>query len=159
MSAPSCQPNCHYQSTGKTRIHQALKQANWDIRQLIAPTDLGVAQLNAGDARGALAVRDEAVAIAREVADRYGEMDALGNLGLASVSAGQPQRALQIFEHLRAYAHDAGDCVVEKLALSQLGLACSQLGDHAQAVALFEQALALARHLGDRKHEAELSGE
>src|SRR5207244_4709281 len=72
-----------------------------------ALTDLGVAQLNAGDARRALAVLEEAVAIAREVADRRGEIDALGNLGLASVSAGQPQRALQIFEHLRAYAHDA----------------------------------------------------
>src|SRR5437879_6280343 len=48
LSAPGCQPNCHYQGTGKTRIHQALKRANWDIRQLIAPTDLGVPAFNEG---------------------------------------------------------------------------------------------------------------
>jgi hypothetical protein len=35
---------------GKTRIHQALKAANWDIANLVAPTDLGVPALNEGTA-------------------------------------------------------------------------------------------------------------
>lgn len=34
---------------GKTRIHQALKTKNWDIGQLVAPTDLGVPAFNIGD--------------------------------------------------------------------------------------------------------------
>jgi hypothetical protein len=34
---------------GKTRIHQALKAANWDINQLVAPTDLGAPAFNIGD--------------------------------------------------------------------------------------------------------------
>ena len=34
--------------TGKTRIHQALKQAGWDISRLIPPTDLGVPAFNVG---------------------------------------------------------------------------------------------------------------
>jgi hypothetical protein len=33
---------------GKTRIHQALKAAGWDITKLIAPTDLGVPAFNDG---------------------------------------------------------------------------------------------------------------
>ena len=33
---------------GKTRIHQALKAANWDVAKLVAPTDLGVPALNNG---------------------------------------------------------------------------------------------------------------
>jgi hypothetical protein len=33
---------------GKTRIHQALKAAGWDISKLIAPTDLGVPAFNDG---------------------------------------------------------------------------------------------------------------
>jgi hypothetical protein len=32
----------------KKRIHQALKDANWDITKLVAPTDLGVPALNTG---------------------------------------------------------------------------------------------------------------
>src|SRR4029077_17888898 len=41
-------PNTPFQAAGKTRIHQALKQANWDITKLIAPTDLGVPAFNKG---------------------------------------------------------------------------------------------------------------
>lgn len=41
-------PNTQYQSPGKTRIHQALKQANWDITKITVPTDLGVPAFNKG---------------------------------------------------------------------------------------------------------------
>jgi hypothetical protein len=34
---------------GKTRIHQALKAANWDITKLVAPTDLGAPAFNLGN--------------------------------------------------------------------------------------------------------------
>ena len=33
---------------GKTRIHQALKAAGWDVNKLLAPTDLGVPAFNRG---------------------------------------------------------------------------------------------------------------
>jgi len=33
---------------GKTRIHQALKNANWDITKIVIPTDLGVPAFNLG---------------------------------------------------------------------------------------------------------------
>ncbi len=33
---------------GKTRIHQALKAAGWDVTKLVAPTDLGVPAFNTG---------------------------------------------------------------------------------------------------------------
>jgi len=41
-------PNSRHISQGKTRIHQALRNANWDIKKLIAPTDLGVPAFNLG---------------------------------------------------------------------------------------------------------------
>jgi len=41
-------PNSPNKSAGKTRIHQALKNANWDINKLVAPTDLGVPAFNLG---------------------------------------------------------------------------------------------------------------
>lgn len=45
-------PNLPNRSVGKTRIHQALKNANWDITRLTAPTDLGVPAFNIGDKGG-----------------------------------------------------------------------------------------------------------
>ncbi len=36
-------------AAGKTRIHQALKAANWDINKLVAPTDLGAPAFNLGN--------------------------------------------------------------------------------------------------------------
>ncbi len=36
-------------ATGKTRIHQALQAAGWDIAKLNAPTDLGVPAFNQGE--------------------------------------------------------------------------------------------------------------
>ncbi len=41
-------PNSAQKSLGKTRIHQALQKANWDIMKLHAPTDLGVPAFNNG---------------------------------------------------------------------------------------------------------------
>jgi hypothetical protein len=41
-------PNTKYHDSKKARIHQALKQANWDIKKMVAPTDLGVPAFNKG---------------------------------------------------------------------------------------------------------------
>jgi hypothetical protein len=41
-------PNSPHKATGKTRIHQALKNANWDIKKIVIPTDLGVPAFNKG---------------------------------------------------------------------------------------------------------------
>ncbi len=45
-------PNLTNRSNGKTRIHQALKNAGWDVTKLIRPTDLGVPAFNIGDKGG-----------------------------------------------------------------------------------------------------------
>jgi hypothetical protein len=48
-SASLSAPNSHHKAaTGRTRIHQALKAANWDITKVKIPTDLGVPAFNLG---------------------------------------------------------------------------------------------------------------
>jgi hypothetical protein len=42
-------PRSNTSVAGKTRIHQALAAAGWDINKLIAPTDLGVPAFNKGN--------------------------------------------------------------------------------------------------------------
>ena len=41
-------PTSLQRSVGKTRIHQALQNAGWDIGKITAPTDLGVPAFNSG---------------------------------------------------------------------------------------------------------------
>lgn len=43
LGGPSAPP-----ASGVIRIHQALRTAGWDLRRLVAPTDLGVPAFNAG---------------------------------------------------------------------------------------------------------------
>jgi hypothetical protein len=47
-SAALSAPNSVFKSPAQTRIHQALRQAGWDITKVIAPTDLGVPAFNNG---------------------------------------------------------------------------------------------------------------
>lgn len=65
-------------ATGKTRIHQALKAAGWDIGKLTAPTDRGVPAFNdgskfwgTGDFDNGLAVVINGVQHAYAVATHY----------------------------------------------------------------------------------------
>ena len=48
-SAALSAPNSPRKSIGKTRIHQALENAKWDIDKIIVPTDLGVPAFNTGN--------------------------------------------------------------------------------------------------------------
>ncbi len=48
-SAALSAPNSPHKSPGKTRIHQALKNAKWDIKKLLMPTGMGVPAFNLGD--------------------------------------------------------------------------------------------------------------
>lgn len=43
-------PNVTHRTAGKTRIHQALKNAGWDIAKITPPADLGVPAFNIGNA-------------------------------------------------------------------------------------------------------------
>ncbi|WP_029413732.1 hypothetical protein [Paracidovorax oryzae] len=47
-SAALSAPNSTYKTPGRIRIHQALKNADWNIRNLQVPMDLGVPAFNAG---------------------------------------------------------------------------------------------------------------
>ncbi|WP_232521704.1 hypothetical protein [Paracidovorax citrulli] len=47
-SAALSAPNSPYKTPGRIRIHQALKDADWNIRNLQVPMDLGVPAFNAG---------------------------------------------------------------------------------------------------------------
>jgi len=71
-------PNVAHRSTGKVRIHQALKSAGWDITKLVPPSDLGVPAFNignpslsTGDFRNGLGVMVNGIQYAYVMAQSY----------------------------------------------------------------------------------------
>ena len=135
---------------------EAARRTGARDKEATALTDLGMIDLNEGNAPGAISSLEKALAITREISDTARESDVLGNLGMAMLSVRQPERARVLFEQDLAHARATTDRFAEKVALERLGLAAGTVRDFTGALGLFEQALSLARQLGDRHQEANL---
>ncbi|HFD38969.1 MAG TPA: tetratricopeptide repeat protein [Anaerolineae bacterium] len=70
---------------------------------------LGNAYLQLGDARRAIQYYEQALAIDREIGDRQGEGNWLGNLGEAYRNLGDARRAIQYYEQALAIRREIGD--------------------------------------------------
>jgi len=88
-SAALSAPNSPSKSAGKTRIHQALKIAGWDIQKMTAPTDLGVPAFNkgyksisTGDFNNGLGVMINGLQYAYVIATNYQYDKAAGKYGI-----------------------------------------------------------------------------
>ena len=99
-------------------------------------------------------MQEQHLAIAREIGDRNGEADSLGNLGAAYLSLGQYQRAIELHEQSLAIKREIGDRKGEANSLGNLGIAYKSLGQYPQAIELYEQSLAIKREIGNRNGEA-----
>jgi tetratricopeptide (TPR) repeat protein len=97
----------------------------------------------------ARAAYEEALAIAREIGDRRGEGNALGNLGNAYADLGETGRAIQFFEQRLTIAREIGDRRGEGAALWNMSLALDQLGERTQAIHHAEQALTIYEQIED----------
>jgi len=97
-----------------------------------------------GDARAAIPVFEETMAIAREIGDRRGEGNALGNLGSAHARLGDARKAIQHYEHAlvieREIGHGPGQCT----SLGNLGIQWRRLGETDKARACLDEGLQIA---------------
>jgi tetratricopeptide (TPR) repeat protein len=115
--------------------------------------NLGVAYKHLGDARKAIGLYEQGLAISREIGDRRGEGKALGNLGLAYVALSDARKAIEFYEQRLVIAREMGDRRGEGMVLGNLGVTYKSLGDARKAIGLHEQALAISREIGDRLGE------
>jgi tetratricopeptide (TPR) repeat protein len=115
--------------------------------------NLGLAYVDLGDTRRAIAYFEEALVIGREVGDRSSVGMALGNLGIAYGYLGNPRRAIEYFEQHLAIAREIGDRSSEGHALGNLGAACGDIGEARRAIEYFQERLAITREIGDREGE------
>lgn len=122
---------------------------------------LGSAYLDLGQPHRAIEFCERALTILREVGDRRGEGNALGNpstllragLGMAYADLGEPRRAIELHEQALAIFRDIGDRRGEGDGLRHLGLAHDLLGEPHRAIRFYEQALAIFREVGDSRRE------
>jgi tetratricopeptide (TPR) repeat protein len=96
-----------------------------------------------------------AATAAREIGDRPGEANTLGNLGLAYAALGETRRAIELYQQDLVILREIGDRRGEGATLGNLGSAYATLGETRRAIELHEQALAISRSIGDRRAEGQ----
>lgn len=79
--------------------------------------------------------------IDREIGDRRGEGNALGNLGTAYAALGDARKAIEFYEQRMVIAREIGDRRGEGNASYNMGLALYSLKEQRRAVDLVKQAL------------------
>ncbi len=113
----------------------------------------GNQQYSISQFEAALQSWQQALIIYREIKNRLGEGNALGNLGLAYKSLGDYAKAIEYHQQHLAIAREIKDRQGEGASLGQLGSAYHSLGDYAKAIEYLQQRLAISREIKDRQGE------
>jgi serine/threonine protein kinase/predicted ATPase len=104
------------------------------------------------------AAAEEALALAREIGDRQGEVRAAGQVGVILNATARSAEALKQLERSLALAAEIGDEQGTVRTLAHLTIVFSRLGRYAEAWDHAERCLALARRLGFRASECAAIG-
>ena len=102
-----------------------------------------------GDENRILALARSIDSSPRDIGDRRGEGNALGNLGVAYKNLGDTHRAIQFYEQYLAITREIGDRRGEGIALLNISLTLDRLGKSAQAILHAEQALTILEQIED----------
>lgn len=103
-----------------------------------------------GDPARARALYEEALAIRRELEDRYGIAVLLNNLGMVAMFQEAYATSQPLFAESLAVFREIGDRWAIAQVLNNLGLVLRFQGEHAVARQMLEESIALCRALGDK---------
>jgi predicted ATPase/class 3 adenylate cyclase len=126
-------------------LFQELGDTTWTVRTVSV---LGQTAVRAREFKRGLALREQAVALARGEADEWNLAMALLNLGLSRLQVEDHSRAQVAFEESLELHQALGDLEGAAQVLDGLGMLALGEGNYKQAVSLLEEALALARKVG-----------
>jgi predicted ATPase/DNA-binding SARP family transcriptional activator/Tfp pilus assembly protein PilF len=104
-----------------------------------------------GDYASARAYHEQSLSIYREIGDRSGIANALGNLGDVVYSQGDYVSARTYYEEGLSIYQEIGDRSGIAAALNALGLVAGSQGDYASARTYYEQSLSIYREIGNRQ--------
>jgi predicted ATPase/DNA-binding SARP family transcriptional activator len=111
----------------------------------------GVLAHHQGDYRLAASQFEEALAIYRQLGDRWGIASVLDGLGTVAQELGDYAAAHAYHAESMAIQRELQDRRAIAVSSSHLGNLALKLGDHAAARARFEESLAIRQELGDRR--------
>jgi CHAT domain-containing protein len=126
---------------------QSERQANQLLQQ-------GNEQYQVSQWREALESWEAALTLYRELENRAGEANTLGNIGIIYDNLGDYPQALNYYEQSLALQQELGNHLGEANSLLNIGLVNQNLGDYLQALDYYEQSLALQQELGNLAGEA-----
>jgi tetratricopeptide (TPR) repeat protein len=121
--------------------------------ELIVLISQGQGHLGLGQAKRAVGCYEQALAIARLVADRRRQRISHRGLGRCYSDHGRTALAIDFLEQALAIKRHVGDRRSDRITLTHLGRCYSDLGRTAQAIGYHEQALAIKVKFGDRRGE------
>jgi predicted ATPase len=104
------------------------------------------------DRRAAVAVGEEAVALARAAGDDFVLGIALNNLGVVMAMLGETERAAASFEESLEVRRRIGDLSRIALSLSNVAEMALQEGETTKAAIMFVEAAEIATAIGDKRH-------
>jgi tetratricopeptide (TPR) repeat protein len=102
----------------------------------------------------AINFHQQSLEIQREIGDKCGEADSLGNLGNAYDSLGEYQRAIDFHQQSLEIQREIGDKCGEASSLNNLGNVCRKLGEYQRAIDFHQQSLEIKCEIGNRSGEA-----
>jgi CHAT domain-containing protein len=118
----------------------------------------GIQQFQTSQFEAALQSWQKALTIYREIKDRLGEEQSLGNLGSAYNALGDYSKAIDYYQQSLAIAREIKDRLGEGASLGGLGAAYYYLGNYSKAIDYSQQYLAIARESKDRLGEGQSLG-
>lgn len=134
--------------------HERLQRRLSDSRLKCSSVgNLGTAYSEIGQTKKAIACQEQALALAQEEKDKWGEGVWLGNLGNRYAAVGETRRAIEYYEQALSIAREIGNRRGEESQLGNLGNRYAELGETHRAIEYYEQTLVIAREIGDRSGE------
>ncbi|MBE9058282.1 tetratricopeptide repeat protein [Sphaerospermopsis sp. LEGE 08334] len=118
----------------------------------------GIEQYQTSQFTAALQSWQQALIIYRQIKDRLGEGQSLGNLGVAYYALGDYTKAIEYHTSSLAIAREIKDRKGEGAFLGNLGNAYYSLGEYSKAIEYHTSRLAIAREIKDRLGEGQSLG-
>ena len=113
----------------------------------------GLEQYQASKFAAAKQFWQQALKIYREIEDRRGEGQALGNLGITFRAIGEYNKAIEYQLQALAIYQELKDRKAEGQVAGNLGNAYAAIGEYDKAVKYHQQSLTIAREIKDRQGE------
>lgn len=126
--------------------------------ELIVLTFLSSAHYLLGNYQESLELQEQHLLLARELNDRQGEGNALGNLGNIYYSMRDYQRALRLLEQQLAITREIDDRQGEANALGNIGNVYHSTDNYQEALQVLQQQLKATQRISNRQGEANALG-